>query len=38
LSSQMQSIQQEHIQELESEKETLEQENKSLMQRLGLKR
>jgi len=38
LSSQMQSIQQEHIQDLESQKETLEQENKSLMQKLGLKR
>jgi len=38
LSSQMQSIQQEHIQDLESQKEILEQENRTLMQKLGLKR
>ena len=38
LSAHVQSMQQEHIQELESQKEILEQENRTLMQKLGLKR
>ena len=38
LTSKVSAMEQEHIQELESQKETLEKENKSLMQKLGLKR
>tara|TARA_R110002020_G_scaffold78648_1_gene197637 strand:- start:1920 stop:2201 length:282 start_codon:yes stop_codon:yes gene_type:complete len=38
LNSKVSSMEQEHIQELETAKVQLEEENKSLMQRLGLKR
>ena len=38
LTASVEGMEQEHIQELESAKVALEEENKSLMQRLGLKR